>query len=587
MGGECGLKHVRWVSVVGYAVVVLVGAVVLLEHSEHHGVDHVTVIDIDNKNMPRTVVTSKTRVSQQDITPGARGHDLPHSTSSSHCLVAEQLETEANLLLQTGPNGSAVFSELDGTRQHFELARHALAIAQRAHITSDVVTAVTGHEQTTLADASNGNGKFSQVTPSLCRFLLGLVGRGPCAASHASDVPDVPAQRVIVFGGSMTFGTEPMKKVRRSCPGCPHASTMKTAKGRIYGDAPHCCSWPRFVDRWFSAAAANGSVLHARAEVVNLAVPASSTAWLAPQVLHILSSLPGGPATACDLVLIDYSVNDADAKVLYHDNETGLASALAMVVAKVAPAPVIVLQTYPHGVRQDRWGKRAPDSGFDYRRAYQSAAAAGGAVLLDISSLLEETSRVSESSTAVAHHGLHTWPHPPWELHAVISRLICAHVVRMVMKLAACNGTVCDDSVQRDAATPTGLITSSSSSLNSSLTNDCDTRDAMWADAKAAMARNGKVRGFAITLGTAWSLYEDVAGKPGWIFESDQHVAINDSNSVASTGTGPRAAFQLGLEWAPWLAYGLRPVSCSLQCDSKNRLCFAHLAYGRFFFVLH
>ena len=53
----------------------------------------------------------------------------------------------------------------------------------------------------------------------------------------------------------------------------------------------------------------------------------------------------GGPATACDAIVLDYSVNDADAKMLYHDNETELANVLATVVAKVAPAPVIVLQT--------------------------------------------------------------------------------------------------------------------------------------------------------------------------------------------------------------------------------------------------
>jgi hypothetical protein len=309
----------RWGAVVGYAVVAFGVAAVLLDRSGRNGgaahSDFTAIGDIAPPRSERAAVEHATTT--QPKAPWSAKARVWQETSAAppeltRCDVTQRLEHEVALLLAPGPNGSDVFSKLDGSGQHMELAQQILGNA-RARMTTE-------------PSAESG-----------CLFMAGLTGSGPCAAQHRTP------GRVIVFGGSMTYGTEPMKHVRRSCPGCPHASTMTTAKGRIYGDAPHCCSWPRFVDRWFAAAASKG-VLKTRPDVVNLAVPASSSAWLAPQVLHILSSLPGGPATACDVVVLDYSVNDADAKVLYHDNETELAHVLATVVAKVAPAPVIVVQ---------------------------------------------------------------------------------------------------------------------------------------------------------------------------------------------------------------------------------------------------
>ena len=55
--------------------------------------------------------------------------------------------------------------------------------------------------------------------------------------------------------------------------------------------------------------------------VTNLAVPATSAGWLSEQVFGILASLDFN-VSACDLVLLDYSVNDADAKALYDGQRT-------------------------------------------------------------------------------------------------------------------------------------------------------------------------------------------------------------------------------------------------------------------------
>ena len=57
---------------------------------------------------------------------------------------------------------------------------------------------------------------------------VGAMGgsRGQCTADRT---------RVLVFGGSLTYGVEPMKGVRRSCPGCPPRSALRNINGRVFG----------------------------------------------------------------------------------------------------------------------------------------------------------------------------------------------------------------------------------------------------------------------------------------------------------------------------------------------------------------
>ena len=100
------------------------------------------------------------------------------------------------------------------------------------------------------------------------------------------------------------------------------------------------------------AGAASAHRVHdRRVQMVNLAVPATSTAWLQTQVSGLSSMVPGGPLTKCDLVLLDYSVNDADAKALYADDEKNLVDALLAVHDAVHPTPMVLLQAYPWGGR--------------------------------------------------------------------------------------------------------------------------------------------------------------------------------------------------------------------------------------------
>ena len=80
-------------------------------------------------------------------------------------------------------------------------------------------------------------------------------------------------------------------------------------------------------------------------QVHNMAIPATSTGWLAEQANAIVRSLDFA-LTERDLVLLDFSVNDADAKALYHDDEANLVAAIGAVAAKLSPVPVALISMY-------------------------------------------------------------------------------------------------------------------------------------------------------------------------------------------------------------------------------------------------
>lgn len=191
---------------------------------------------------------------------------------------------------------------------------------------------------------------------SICSPVRALLGTGHKQCGGTA--------RILVFGGSMTYGVEPMKSVHRTCPGCPAIKDMKpNLDGKVFGESPHCCSWPRFLERWLPKAYPSANV-----ELINLAVPATSSLWLSEHVNHVVRSLDTR-LTECDVVLLDYSVNDADARMLYNDNETALVTALERVAAKLRPAVPVLIESYPHARREDRWGKRASPTNSSFRSA--------------------------------------------------------------------------------------------------------------------------------------------------------------------------------------------------------------------------
>lgn len=474
--------------------------------------------------VPATATGAINRATTQIEDPTSNPHlSHGHSTASSSPAAATcnttrsaAWQVEIDRLLDVGPNISPTFKDLQGRRSHLKLAQLVL-----------------GHQRLASRRQSPAkNVEFTIANSQYCPFFAALAARGRCAARG----PSAPPPRILIFGGSMTWGTEPMKRVRRTCPGCPPAADL--IKGRVFADSAHCCSWPKFLQRWLDDSIESGLVAGTRPIIINLAVPASSTGWLAPQVRHILEGVEGGPLTECDLVLLDYSVNDAAAKELYADNETELETALLQVISRVAPAPIILMPWYPHRVRMDRWGSRLPGADFDYRRPYAAAARKSGSIAHNASGMIDA------SGAAKMFPGF-VWPHPPWEQHALLTRLLAALLAQLAAD-AECSHGSCSQVVtpqadlhKRDIAVAT-------------TNGDCDQVDGMWADAKVAQKRGGKSRGWAITPGIGWALFEDRQGKPGWIYSGGQR----SGNATNTTAMG----WQIGHAWAPWLAHGLRSV---------------------------
>lgn len=130
------------------------------------------------------------------------------------------------------------------------------------------------------------------------------------------------AAKVIVFGGSMTYG--------EGSKGCP------TSKDVANSD----CAWPTLLQHWFDKVYGAGIV-----EVVNLARRGATIAWLKANANQVVTGVPGeGKPT---LFLVDFSVNDALGQGDYQSNTSKLVEAGRAAVAKLAPyGGVVLLQTY-------------------------------------------------------------------------------------------------------------------------------------------------------------------------------------------------------------------------------------------------
>lgn len=507
--------------IIGHALVASVVVVFLQSPDEQHD-DHTAagVRPPDSDGLVREQISRTDNLKSaipKTVTTAAYQSPTPQYAESTPflCNTSRQAawNEEINRLLQVGPNVSHTFKELQGRRSHLKLGR-----------------VVFGYEQRRRRDARIGKtnqSTFALKTETLpaqyCSFFSSLGGTGPCATKKP---------RILVFGGSMTWGTEPMKRVRRTCPGCPPPSGA--TKGKVFTDTPHCCSWPNFLQRWFNDLTDAG-LIRIRPAVINLAVPASSTKWLASQVRHIIESTDGGMPTACDLVLLDYSVNDAAAKELYDNNETDLELAVRQVIAQVFPASVVIMPWYPFRVRQDRWGSRTPGAFFNYHRPYKEAARRSASLVHNMSNVIEESGAGSMFPGFV-------WPHPPWEQHSIFARFLALFFSHHAASI--------------ECARPECLPLRSAGSADKNVLSDsCDQSVGMWAEAKDSSRRGGKARGWSISVGSGWSLYEDRPGKPGWIFSG------SDQESANNTGI----SWQTGQSWAPWLAHGLRKVRVQIS----------------------
>ena len=155
------------------------------------------------------------------------------------------------------------------------------------------------------------------------------------------------AARVIVFGGSMTYG--------ENAEGCP---TSKTATDDGNAAKPtkqtpvSGCAWPALLQHWFDQVYGAGTV-----EVINMASRGKTIAWLGHNANQLVSGMvaKGTPT----LFLIDFSINDALGINGYKSNTSHLVQAGRAAVAKLAPlGGVVLVQTYNSSCRTGQQEKK-------------------------------------------------------------------------------------------------------------------------------------------------------------------------------------------------------------------------------------
>ena len=201
--------------------------------------------------------------------------------------------------------------------------------------------------------------------------------KAPASRAMLEAAPPCNVSRIVIFGGSMTWGVDAAKPwtlngARILCPGCPaepdntvtapshpadaaspppapQSQQQPPPPPRAFSNQAHCCSWPSILSRFLREAG-----LEKEVPVYNLAVPATSMAWLADQVTELSSSLPGGSLNACDVALLDYSVNDANGQQLFDNDEGKLTSAVVAVYDKLwSVLSKIINKTKPESTAMD------------------------------------------------------------------------------------------------------------------------------------------------------------------------------------------------------------------------------------------
>ena len=171
-------------------------------------------------------------------------------------------------------------------------------------------------------------------------------------------------------------------------------------------------AWPSFFARIMDEGFGE------RVKVMNMAVPATSCKWLSHQARNVVKSR-GLVLTPCDIVLLDFSVNDADASNMYDNKESDLASSIVAIHEKLLPATTILLKTYPHGIRKDKHGPPRGTPEFLYHRAYEDVSARHGIPLFDVAALF--------AASGIEHSTIR-WPHPPWPTHLLVARAAAAFI---------------------------------------------------------------------------------------------------------------------------------------------------------------
>lgn len=407
----------------------------------------------------------------------------------------------------------------------------------------------------------------------------------------------------------MTWGVDAAKPWRMPgvgrllCPGCPvddsHPAGLDTS-------VPHCCGWPSILQRYLSRTVVPSSI-----EMLNLAVPATSTAWLSEMVTGMKRSLPGGPLSHCDIAVLDYSVNDANGGGLYDDDEEAVVAAITQVHDKLWPTPMLLVQTYPYNSRRDKAnGAEASAAHFSYARAYARALTLRDTPFLNLSAVIHGAGSPLERQMAKS------WPHPTWEQHSMLALMMawalssvagCAasqHATSATSQQSECEklliGGSSNDATQakrrQAVATADSCDRGSESALLTAVSVHTKSKERSSGDSNAlgcpkalalagwqviqqqvpvpnpadSLERHGakcpttRAHAGAHAGGQTWRLFEDRPAKPGWI------INAADTTSPCSM----RLSFKLDGEQsvtkrksaavAPWMAFGMVPLRATI-----------------------
>ena len=419
------------------------------------------------------------------------------------------------------------------------------------------------------------------------------------------------AAKVVVFGGSMTYG--------ENSNGCPTSKPKQKNSTHTIGS--NACAWPALLQHWFDIVYGAGLV-----EVVNLASRGKNLGWLSMHANELTAGMAAeGKPT---LFLLDFSVNDALGVGGYKGNTTALVEKGRVAAAKLAPGGgVVLLQTWNSACRTGTATKKE-----------RLAAGVGKCQSAKKRTQYSMPDGYQQISTGVAEFPMPLWqfnklkplttPHPTWLYHAVLAEGIgavlaatdaCSPGAATATATATATAAGPVDAGKHahrvGSSTPTDLewcdqdggTQSSLSSLGAigaaaglTLTqlkdgkanfvgggsaDDCDKTNVEMVSAVHGMqltphsakgpweplgygvgkksghswrVSNVAAAGDTGTMPTGWRLLELRQGKPGWISEGS--AVLVGANAAVDEEPDGGATLQFVPPSARWMLDGLRPM---------------------------
>jgi hypothetical protein len=226
--------------------------------------------------------------------------------------------------------------------------------------------------------------------------------------------------------------------------------------------------------------------------------------------------------TSNDLILIDYSINDA-ALELTQDLELELENLIRKLLIKSNFAQIVILETFPYpkccGLRQDPQIVRN-----DYVYYYRKVAKY---YQLPIWSYRNAVWIRSDNTEAMSHLGPYMdyikfdQQHPPWYIHLFAADVYAAAFQHLHKKCAL------------NIHNPSEIVTTLMPPMNKGVeTSKCSVSDEnLIISANAQHSDIIPIEKVDRSTYSTWRLYEDRKGKPGWIYDYDPASTFIDDAS--------------------------------------------------------